>query len=316
MNEFSLIDVYFKQPAIRRPEVIIGIGDDAACMEVPDHCQLLVSTDTLVAGVHFLNEWDAYDIACKAVMVNVSDMAAMGADPCWMSLALTLPSLNEAWLTRFSQGVHDSLKQYNIMLIGGDTTHGPLSMTLTIHGLIEKGRAVKRSGAKPGDRIFVSGMLGAAAQAVAFLNNDRVDRQDKETLMHLLMHPRPRVDLAPWLRTYASAAIDISDGLSADLNHICTQSGVSAVLDLDAIPVHPLVVKYQQAKAIDFALGGGDDYELCFTVPRENETAFNHALKQAGLACFPIGVIEQGEGLYAQRQGQRVTLPPRGYSHF
>ncbi|QRN04372.1 thiamine-phosphate kinase [Legionella sp. MW5194] len=316
MNEFSLIDVYFKQPAIQRPEVIIGIGDDAACMEIPHHCQLLVSTDTLVAEVHFLSEWDAYDIACKAVMVNVSDMAAMGAEPCWMSLALTLPSLDEQWLTRFSQGFHDSLKQYNIMLIGGDTTHGPLSMTLTIHGLVEKGKAVKRSGAKPGDRIFVSGALGAAAQAVAFLHHEGIDSQDKQTMMRLLMHPRPRVDLAPLLRTHASAAIDISDGLSADLNHICVQSGVRALLNLDAIPVHPLVVKYQQDKAIDFAIGGGDDYELCFTIPRKNETEFTQALKQAGLACFPIGVIEEGEGLYTNDEGQLRELTPRGYSHF
>lgn len=316
MNEFSLIDVYFKQPAIQRPEVIIGIGDDAACMEIPHHFQLLVSTDTLVAEVHFLSGWDAYDIACKAVMVNVSDMAAMGAEPCWMSLALTMPSLDERWLTRFSQGFHDSLKQYNIMLIGGDTTHGPLSMTLTIHGLVEKGKAVKRSGAKPGDRIFVSGPLGAAAQAVAFLHHDGIDSQDKQAMMRLLMHPRPRVDLAPLLRAYASSAIDISDGLSADLNHICVQSGVRALLNLDAIPVHPLVVKYQQDKAIDFAVGGGDDYELCFTIPRENETDFSQALEQAGLTCFPIGVIEEGEGLYTQQDGQFRALQPCGYSHF
>lgn len=317
MNEFSLIDVYFKQAAIQRDDVIFGIGDDAACVEVPANHQLVISTDTLVAEVHFLSSWDPFDIACKAVMMNVSDIAAMGAQPCWLSLALTLPSADSDWLARFSQGLHASLKRFNIMLIGGDTTRGPLSMTLTIHGLVAAGKAIRRSGAKPGDIIMVSGELGAAALAVSWLHQENIDEKERALVMKKLQHPCPRIDLVPVLSQFASAAIDISDGLSADLNHLCTESGVRAVLDLDEIPLHPLVKKHLKAKAVDFALSGGDDYELCFTVPAERLGAMKQALESSGLCCYPIGRIEAGSGLYAIAQdSRRVKLTPTGYSHF
>lgn len=317
MNEFSLIDVYFKAPASSRDDVIFGIGDDAACLIVPAGQQLLVSTDTLLAEVHFLSSWDAYDIACKAVMVNISDIAAMAAKPCWLSLALTIPELNQTWLNRFAQGLHDSLRRFNIALIGGDTTRGPLSITITLHGLIPSGKAVRRNGAKPGDKIYVSGELGAAALAVQFLKNHDIGEQDRRVLMQKLQHPNPRVDLAEILQTYASAAIDISDGLSADLNHICVASKVGACLHFTAIPVHPLVKKYQQEKAVNFALIGGDDYELCFTVPAVNETRFLTALNKAGLSAYPIGVIEENRGLRVEMaKGEIKNFAPQGYSHF
>lgn len=317
MNEFSLIDVFFKTPALSRDDVVYGIGDDAACLNVPPGQQLLVSTDTLVAEVHFLKSWDAYDIACKAVMVNVSDIAAMAAKPCWLSLALTLPEFNKTWLARFSQGLHDSLKQFDIALIGGDTTRGPLSMTLTIHGLVPAGKGVRRCGARPGDKIYVSGQLGAAALAVAFLQRDEIDKLDKQLLMQKLQHPRPRVDLADILQGHASAAIDISDGLSADLNHICVASGVGACLSFAAIPVHPLVEKYQTVNAVHFALIGGDDYELCFTVPAKKEDKLLTSLAEVGLSCYPIGLIEKNAGLrLAMEDGEIRNFVPRGYSHF
>lgn len=317
MNEFSLIDVFFKKPAHTRADVVFGIGDDAACLTVPKDHQLLVSTDTLVADVHFLSSWDAYDIAYKAVMVNISDIAAMAAIPCWISLALTLPEPNKSWLKHFSKGLHDSLKRFDIALIGGDTTRGPLSITITIHGLVPAGKAVRRSGANPGDKIYVSGELGAAALAVSFLKRNDINQSDQQTLMQKLQYPSPRVDLAEILQTYASAAIDISDGLSADLNHICVASEVGACLDYPAIPVHPLVKKYQQTKATDFALCGGDDYELCFTVPSQKEEAFLAALSKQGVHCYLIGVIEKNQGLRAIiREGDTVILEPRGYSHF
>ncbi|KTC86300.1 thiamine-phosphate kinase [Legionella brunensis] len=317
MDEFSLIDVFFKQPARHRRDVIYGIGDDAACVVVPHDYQLLISTDTLVAEVHFLSSWDAYDIACKAVMVNVSDMAAMGATPCWVSLALTLPELNTTWLQRFSQGLHESLARFNMALIGGDTTRGPLSMTLTIHGLVPTGRSIRRNGAEPGDRIYVSGELGAAALAVHFLKRNDIDSRDKRILMQKLQHPQPRVDLGPILQEYASAAIDISDGLSADLNHICVASQRGAFLIEEAIPVHPLVKQYQQTKATNFALSGGDDYELCFTVPPQKEEELLASLAKHGLNCYPIGTIEEKTGLrLKQINGKLKTFPPRGYSHF
>lgn len=317
MNEFSLIDVFFKKPASTRADVVVGIGDDAACLDVPPAHQLLVSTDTLVADVHFLSDWDAYDIACKAVMVNVSDIAAMAAKPCWLSLALTIPELDTTWLQRFSQGLHASLKQFDIALIGGDTTRGPLSLTLTIHGLVPTGKAVKRSGAQPGDKIYVSGELGAAALAVAFLHQDDLPEPDRRELMLKLQHPQPRVDLADILQGYASAAIDISDGLSADLNHICVASKVGACLSLSAIPIHSLVREYQRANAANFALTGGDDYELCFTVAPQKEEQLLALLAKAGLRCYRIGVIEEKTGLRARTEnGEVLSLTPSGYSHF
>jgi thiamine-monophosphate kinase len=317
MDEFLLINKYFKSDALQREDVIIGIGDDAACLKVPSGMDLLISTDTLVSGVHFLESWSAYDIASKAVMVNLSDIAAMGGSPCWLALALTLPKIDTAWLELFSQGLHDSLRRYNIALIGGDMTRGSLSMTLTIHGLIHKGEAVRRSGAKPGDKIYVSGELGAAALAVA--SSERIDilSIDKSILEKKLTNPMPRLDLGVSLRAFASAAIDISDGLSADLNHICEASKVGACLDLDCIPLHPLVKKYKKNKALDFALSGGDDYELCFTVPSKNEAELLENLLKFGIRCYPIGRIEAETGLRAKTiTGEIVALEANGYRHF
>jgi len=317
MDEFSLINRFFKSIPHQRKDVVFGIGDDAACLEIPDGMQLLVSCDTLVENVHFLGEWDAYDIACKAVMVNVSDIAAMGGTPCWLTLALTLPELNQQWLQRFSQGLHDSLSHYNIALIGGDTTRGPLSMTLTIHGMAPKGTALRRSAAVPGDKIYVSGELGGAALAVANLTRQDIDEHDRARLMQKLLHPVPRIDLGPYLRTYANAAIDISDGLSADLNHICEESQVGACLFLQNIPVHPLIKKYHGDNALDFALSGGDDYELCFTVAPQHEEQLLMSIKQQGLSCYPIGMIEKQLGLRAKRiDGDIVPLEVLGYRHF
>lgn len=315
MNEFSLIDVFFKTPAIPRDDVIYGIGDDAACLQIPPGKQLFVSTDTLVAGVHFLSSWDPFDIAFRAVMVNVSDIAAMAAAPCWVSLALTIPDADFTWLTRFSEGLHAALSQFGISLIGGDTTRGPLSITLTIHGMAAKG--VRRKGAKPGDIIWVSGELGAAALAVSFLERSDIDEADRLVLMKKLLHPRARVDLAAILQRFATAAIDISDGLAADLNHICEASDVGACLSLAAIPVHPLVTKYQGENATDFSIGGGDDYELCFTTPANLYNGVVKTLNESGLFCYSVGIIEDVPGLRgADNCGAVFALAPRGFNHF
>lgn len=313
MDEFGLIGRFFQSMQHHRTDVVLGIGDDAACLNVPAGQQLLVSCDTLVAGVHFCQDWDAYDIAYKAVMVNVSDIAAMAGTPCWLTLALTLPAIDVPWLQRFSEGIHDSLRRFNIALIGGDTTRGPLSMTLTIHGLVPTERAVRRSGAKPYDKIYVTGELGAAALAVEFITNNNHDEIDMAVVLDKLQHPQPRVDYRSYLEAYATSAIDISDGLSADLNHICVASRVGARLDLEQIPVHPLVKKYKTNRALDFALSGGDDYELCFTVSPADEAVLLRSLAEAGLSCYLIGEIEAGSGLKA-RAGEKLS--PMGYQHF
>ncbi|RAP34451.1 thiamine-phosphate kinase [Legionella quinlivanii] len=316
LNEFSLIDTFFKSGAIERSDVVFGIGDDAACLEVPPDRHLLVSTDTLVAEVHFLSAWDPYDIAWKAVMVNVSDMAAMAATPCWISLALTMPTACENWLSRFSQGLQAALKRYNIALIGGDTTRGPLSLSLTIHGLVPRGKAVRRCNAKPGDTVWVSGELGAAALAVAYLQDDTILAEDKAILMDKLLHPVPRIDLTGYLQQWASACIDISDGLSADLNHICEQSSVGACIAWSKVPAHPLVSKYRQ-NATEFAIAGGDDYELCFTIPEIHQQTFFEEITRSGMTCYPIGVIEEEKGLrFLQETGRVSSLIPKGFAHF
>ena len=317
LHEFSLIETYFKPIIQARDDVIFGIGDDAACLRLPEGYDLLVSTDTLVSGRHFLPEWNAYDIACKAVMVNFSDIAAMAGRPCWISLALTLPEVNTAWLEALSQGLKDALKAYEVALIGGDTTRGPLSITITVQGLVPKGQALRRNGAAVGDSIFVSGMLGAAALAVLCLKDKAIRDQDRAVLMNTLHHPTPRMDLAPYLRQYASAAIDISDGLAADLHHICQSSKVGACLQQDAIPIHPLVLQYLQDKAYDLALHGGDDYQLCFTVPPDKVDVCTKALEEAQLTCYRIGEIEGPPGLRLSKSNKEIIdCSVRGYTHF
>lgn len=319
MNEFSLIQQYFKRQAVAREDVVYGIGDDAACVRVPEGMDLFISTDTLVSEVHFSNNWDASDIAYKAVMVNVSDMAAMAAKPCWLSLALSMPSYDESWLKRFSKGLHKALSLYNISLIGGDTTRGPLAMTLGIHGLAPRGQGIRRQGAKASDIIWVSGDLGGAALglAVSLSQRDDIKKKDQTTLLEKLKHPRPRVDLEALLRSYATAAIDISDGLAQDLNHICNANQLAARLSLQAIPVHPLLTKYEGEKALEMALNGGDDYELCFTTPAESLGDFRKACAAAKVSCCPIGIMEEGRGLLGVGKGDKIVeIEAKGYRHF
>lgn len=320
MNEFSLIEQFFKPLSIQSKEVLLGIGDDAACLQIPADNHLLVSTDTLVSEVHFLPTWNPYDLAYRSLMVNISDMAAMAAQPRWITLALTLPAIDKAWLASFTQGLQAALHEWNIVLIGGDTTRGPLSITITIMGLVPQGQAILRQGAKPGDTLLVSGPLGAAALAVRFLKEppqDPLSEEDQAELMKHLLHPKPRVDMIQALRSHASCAIDISDGLSADLNHLCVASGVGACLTRDAIPIHPLVKKYLGPKAIDFALTGGDDYELCFAVSTPLLESFLALCKSANLVCYPIGVIEAEQGLRTKTAEKGcVDLTPSGYTHF
>lgn len=316
MNEFSLINDYFLPVGSNREEVILGIGDDAACLRIPENTDLLVSTDTLLSNVHFHKNWNPFDIAWKSVMVNVSDIAAMGGTPFAVTLSLTLENADKSWLESFSKGLNVALKAYNIALIGGDTVCGPLSITLTIHGRVPKGKLILRSGGKEGDGVWTSGRLGAAALAVFLWENDKVDLGDRAFIEDKLKHPVPRVDLTSILQKFASSAIDISDGLSQDLAHLCQSAHLGAHLFEKDIPLEPLLSRYVK-DPLSLALTGGDDYELLFTVPIEKENDFKEVLNKNGKTCYKIGFLtKEKELLMTHQDGIIKPLLKGGYLHF
>ncbi|RPH24913.1 thiamine-phosphate kinase [Citrobacter youngae] len=319
-GEFSLIARYFDRVRTSRLDVETGIGDDCALLNIPEKQTLAISTDTLVAGNHFLPDIDPTDLAWKALAVNLSDLAAMGADPAWLTLALTLPDVDEAWLEAFSDGLFELLNYYDMQLIGGDTTRGPLSMTLGIHGYVPVGRVLKRSGAKPGDWIYVTGTPGDSAAGLAILQNRLQvgDAKDADYLLKRHLRPTPRILQGQALRDLASAAIDISDGLISDLGHIVNASGCGARVNVDALPYSPAFAQHVESEqALRWALSGGEDYELCFTVPEINRGALDVALGNLGAAFTCIGQMSTDvEGIHFTRDGKPVTFDWKGYDHF
>lgn len=319
-GEFDLIARYFDRFKSVRRDVQLGIGDDCALLAVPEKQLLAISTDTLVSGIHFLADIDPADLGYKALAVNLSDLAAMGADPAWLSLALTLPEVNEEWLKAFSDSLFEQMNYYGMQLIGGDTTRGPLSMTLTIHGLIPAGRALTRSGARIGDWIYVTGTLGDSAAGLAILQ-DRLQVADQASRDYLLarhLRPQPRVLQGQALRDLASSAIDLSDGLISDLKHVLKASECGARIELDELPMSQTLTSNTAAEqALRWALTGGEDYELCFTVPEINRGALEVALSHLGADYTCIGQIgPQSEGMKFYRDQQEVELPWSGYDHF
>lgn len=319
-GEFSLIARYFDRVRSSRLDVETGIGDDCALLNIPDKQTLAISTDTLVAGNHFLTDIDPADLAYKALAVNLSDLAAMGADPAWMTLAITLPEVDEPWLEAFSDSLFECLNYYGMQLIGGDTTRGPLSMTLGIHGFVPAGRALKRAGAKPGDWIYVTGTPGDSAAGLAILQNrlQVVDAADREYLLKRHLRPTPRILQGQALRDLASAAIDLSDGLISDLGHIVKASACGARVDLNALPWSDAMTRHvEPEQALRWALSGGEDYELCFTVPELNRGALEVAMGQLGVAFTCIGQMSADvEGIHFMRDGTPVTFDWKGYDHF
>ena len=316
MNEFAIIEHYFQQQTLLRPDVLVGIGDDGACVALPPGHQLVITTDTLVADVHFFSHWDPYDIAYRAVMVNLSDVAAMAATPCWASLALTIPDAEPQWLAKFSAGLYAALNLHKVSLIGGDTTKGPLTITLTLHSIVPNNQAVCRKGASSGDAIWLSGSLGAAALAMHYLTN-QLYLPDDHALWSSLLKPPARLDLTLLLREYASAAIDISDGLSADLNHLCQASNCGAILRWQSMPIYTELQALPFCTALQYIMQGGDDYELCFTVPLHKHSAFKVALQQAQISCYEVGRIETQPGLRILLADNTLqSYVPQGYCHF
>ncbi|SNY62358.1 thiamine-phosphate kinase [Pantoea sp. GL120224-02] len=319
-GEFELIARYFNRVTSSRRDVEKGIGDDCALLNVPEKQTLAISTDTLVAGVHFLRDIHPADLGYKALAVNLSDLAAMGADPAWLTLAITLPEVNESWLAAFSDSLFELLDYYDMQLIGGDTTRGPLSLTLGIHGLVPTGRALKRSGAKPGDWIFVTGTLGDSAAGLSLLQHRHRlnDPAVHEVLIKRHLRPMPRVLQGQALRNLATSAIDISDGLIADLGHILTASRVGARLNLEALPLSAaLRDHFEPEQVLTWALSGGEDYELCFTVPEVNRGALDVALGHLGVPYTCIGQIApEADGLTLLENGKPRRFNHKGFNHF
>lgn len=319
-GEFDLIARYFNRYRTARRDVQLGIGDDCALLTVAEKQLLAVSTDTLVEGIHFLKTIDPADLGYKALAVNLSDLAAMGADPAWVSLALTLPEVNTDWLEAFSDSLFEQLNYYGMQLIGGDTTRGPLSMTLTIQGLIPMDRALTRGGASVGDWIFVTGSLGDSAAGLAILLEqlEVKNAEHRDTLLQRHLRPTARILQGQALRGFASSAIDISDGLISDLKHVLAASGCGARLDLDALPLSPaLLASVDHEQALKWALTGGEDYELCFTVPEINRGALDVALSHLGVDFTCVGQIAPlSEGMKFMRSGEPVELDWHGFDHF
>ncbi len=319
-SEFDIIKKYFTF-ADARDDVLIAAGDDCASVSVPANKQLLITTDTLIAGVHFPAETNPEDIAYKAVMVNLSDLAAMGATPAWLTLAISLPQVDEAWLQKFSATLGEVLKRFNVSLIGGDTTKGKLSITVQAMGLCDKDKIMRRDQAKAGDKIYVTGHLGDAAIGLHALLN-MLDDEQLQACVLKLNRPEARVKFAEELVSYSSCAIDISDGLVADLGHIIKASHCGANIFLSQIPVSSAssyyFEKYNDA-AIDWPmlLTRGDDYELCFTVSEKNEAAVIELASRHELLLSYIGEITEGSELnFLNTDGQPQSFTDTGFKHF
>jgi len=314
LGEFELIARYFSRPVARR-DVLVGVGDDAALLEVPAGQALAAATDTLVEGRHFLPDAPPESVGHQALAVNLSDLAAMGAEPAWALLALSLPEPDTHWLEGFARGFHALADRAGLTLVGGDTVRGPRVVTVQVLGFVPAGLALRRDGARPGDVLYASGSLGDAAAGLQLLRDGR--RADTDSsLVRRYRFAEPRLALGMALRGVASAAIDLSDGLLGDLGKLCDASGVGAILELEQLPLsRALLASFDATQAERFALGGGDDYELAFAVPRAAVSEMETSLATIG-RITRIGEIVTGHGVRCQRAGQTVEPEIAGYDHF
>ena len=328
LGEFDLIDRYFRpltQPAGRaRPDVALGIGDDAALLDVPPGLQLVAALDSIVEGTHFLPGSDPASIGHRALAVNLSDLAAMGAMPAWALLGLTLPAVDESFLAAFARGFADLAARFDVALVGGDTTAGPLAASVQILGFVPPGLALRRSGGSPGDLVFVSGTPGDAAAGlllergaegglVAAAGLDAAARQ----LRQRFLFPTPRVALGLGLRGLASACIDVSDGLAGDAGKLAAASACGLRIQADDLPLSPeLRALVGEDRARDLALAGGDDYELCFTLPPSRLAELPEILAAAACSARCIGVLEPEPGLRVCAGSQVLAEPRAGFDHF
>ncbi|MCH1924455.1 thiamine-phosphate kinase [Shewanella sp. C32] len=318
MKEFQLIDHFFNGRGHLRKDVKLGIGDDCALVQPAEHKSIAISCDTLVENVHFLPDMPAQALGYKALAVNLSDLAAMGAEPAWMTLALTLPEADDTWLEQFSNGLFEAADYYMISLVGGDTTRGPRSITITVNGQIPEGKALTRGGARPGDWIYVTGSLGDSALGLDILQHKRqVRTEHREYLVNRHYHPTPRVLAGQSLRGIASSAIDLSDGLYSDIQHVMKASGVGAVIEVEQLPLSQAMRDSVDSEAArNYALCGGEDYELLFTVPEAQRGALDVALSHAGVKFTKIGQIYAQQKLTLMLAGKEYVPTASGFQHF
>ncbi len=319
-GEFDLIWRYFARQQKLRKDVVLGIGDDCALVKSPEFSQIAISTDTLVEGTHFVKGANPAWIAHKALASNLSDLAAMGAAPAWVSLALTLPKVDHSWLQAFSDAFYQLADYYNVQLIGGDTTHGPLSITLTVQGLLSENKALQRSGAKVGDWIYVTGNLGDAKAGLDYILGQREKEATPVANQLEQRHymSQPRVYAGQLLIDRASATIDISDGLLADLQHILNRSQVGASIDVDSLPLSEELIEHcgDLTLAQQYALTSGEEYELCFTLPEIHRGSIDIELANIGTHLTCIGQIRAGKQLHLHASGQTVDWKLSGFEHF
>ncbi len=315
-DEFQLIERYFAR-ACEDPRVVLGIGDDAAVVDAGG--AVAIAADTLVAGVHFPEGVAGDAVGHRALAVNLSDLAAMGSEPRWCTLALTLPAVDHHWMEAFTQGFFALAKTHGVDLVGGDTTRGPLTVTVQLLGDVDREHLLTRGGGKVGDDVYVTGCLGDGAAGLALVAQaDTGTSAAHEALRTRFLKPTPRVATGLALRTLASAAIDVSDGLLADLGHLCGASGCAAWINLERLPISAEAQALFPPRVVEsWALSGGDDYELCFTASPSCRDAIRRSLSTTGTAARRIGQLTAGDGVHCRRGGEPVSPPPAtGYSHF
>lgn len=313
-GEFAIIERFFIRQPIVHPATEIGIGDDCAVLHLPKSSRIALTTDTLVSEVHFLPDVDPRRLGHKSLAVNLSDLAAMGAAPRWALLSLTLPEVDANWLESFATGFFRLAERYRVQLIGGDTTRGPLSVTVQALGVLASAQPMRRFGARPGEGIYVTGYLGSAGLGLKIRLGEFVC-PDPEPIDRLEV-PEPRVGFGAALSRFASACIDISDGLAADLGHILRDSGVGAEVHWEQLPLSPAVRHYVEISGdVELPLTAGDDYELCFTMARQHEESLRQAVG-GGVPFTRIGSVEARPGLRLSRAGKCEDFPMRGYDHF
>ncbi len=317
VSEFQIISRYFTRPA---RHTVLGVGDDAALVRVREGKELVAAADMLLAGRHFFHDDDPAGVGHKALAVNLSDLAAMGATPRWALLSIALPEADERWIEAFARGFFALADEHGVALVGGDTTRGPLTLAVTVLGEVERGTALRRRGARVGDDVWVSGTLGDAALALAHLRREiALAPQEVAALLPRLHRPTPRLALGRALRGRAHAAIDVSDGLLADLGHILEASGgVGAEIELAALPVSAMVRAHlEQAAVRQAVLAGGDDYELCFTADPGERRAIQALGRRLGLGLTRVGRITAEAGMVVRdAEGRPVHWEGKGFDHF